>query len=177
MNLKNEKITRETELGKNGTERLKQLEAAHQERKKQLLEEIASLESQHKEIKGRNMVDEKNLNDKFELAEKGYKDALETYDADMREYVKNKETAQKQYDEDFAHLKSVREQWEERLEENRKRNELQKIIDDRKEKQQKVLNTLHQAAQFLQAHWRGLGSRREMEKARKGKKGRKRAKK
>ena len=80
------------------------------------------------------MVDEKNLNDKFELAEKGYKDALETYDADMREYVKNKETAQKQYDEDFAHLKSVREQWEERLEENRKRNELQKIIDDRKEK-------------------------------------------
>ena len=74
-------------------------------------------------------------------------------------------------------MAEIRAQWEERLEENRKRDELQKIIDERKAKQQKVLDTLNKAAQFLQAHWRGMVGRREIEKSRKGKKGRKRGKK
>jgi len=42
------------------------------------------------------------------------------------------------------------------------------------EEQLKQMNLLNKAAEWMQAHWRGLLARREMEKARKKKKGKKR---
>ena len=38
------------------------------------------------------------------------------------------------------------------------------------EEQLKQMNLLNKAAEWVQGHWRGLLARREMEKARKGKK-------
>jgi DNA repair exonuclease SbcCD ATPase subunit len=176
-NLRQDKVKKEEELLSKGDNDLKNLREAHEERKNQLRAEIDRLEQELKATKKLNGDEESALVGKYEIAEKGYKDTLETYDQDMRENIKQKDNAQKAYDEEFAHLKSVREQWEERQEENRKREALQKIIDERKRVQQKKLDTLNKAAQFLQAHWRGMMQRKEQEKARKGKKGRKRGKK
>lgn len=47
---------------------------------------------------------------------------------------------------------------------------------DKKAQQQKEMNTLHEAARFLQAHYIGMLNRRDMDKARKGKKGKRRKK-
>jgi hypothetical protein len=49
-------------------------------------------------------------------------------------------------------------------------------MDEKKAQQQKEQNTLDMAARFLQAHYRGMLARRDMEKARKGKKGKRRKK-
>ena len=64
----------------------------------------------------------------------------------------------------------LKEEWEQRCEEQRKYNEIQEIVE-RKEKQHRdKMEALTRAAQYVQAHWRGLISRREGEKARKKKK-------
>ena len=49
-------------------------------------------------------------------------------------------------------------------------------MDEKKEKQEKEMKTLHEAARFLQAHYRGMQARRDMDRARKGKKGKRRKK-
>ena len=94
----------------------------------------------------------------------------------MRDYERQKENAQKAYDEEAQALAIVKAQWEERLLEKEKRDKLHMMIEAKKQEQQRKLDTLKKAAQFLQSHWRGLAARREMERARKGKKGRKRGK-
>jgi len=40
----------------------------------------------------------------------------------------------------------------------------------KQDEQERQLNLLSKGAEWMQAHWRGLLARREMEKARKGKK-------
>lgn len=90
----------------------------------------------------------------------------------MREHNKIKSEALKELQTEEDSLQKVREQWEERMTEKRKREDLQAIIDRKKEEQQKREEILNKAAQFMQAHWRGLITRRELERGRKGKKGR-----
>jgi hypothetical protein len=56
------------------------------------------------------------------------------------------------------------------LEERKKRNEILAIMKKKSDEQAKQMNLLVKAAEWMQGHWRGLLARREMEKARKGKK-------
>ena len=49
-------------------------------------------------------------------------------------------------------------------------------MDKKEAEQRKKTATLNKAAQFLQAHYRGMVARRDMERARKGKKGKRRKK-
>lgn len=94
----------------------------------------------------------------------------------MREKNKERDDTRADLMEQENQLAQIREQWAERLEEKRKREALQKIMDEKKAQQQKEQNTLDMAARFLQAHYRGMLARRDMEKARKGKKGKRRKK-
>lgn len=95
----------------------------------------------------------------------------------MRDQNKTKDLVQKEYEEAAENLNQVKEQWSERLEERRKRDELQAIIDKKKAEQDKQQDQLSKAAEWVQAHWRGRLARLEMEKARKkGRKGKKKKK-
>jgi len=93
----------------------------------------------------------------------------------MRDHNKQKDIVQKEFDDADEQLRQVKEQWSERLEEKRKRLDLQAIIDRRKAEQDKAQMQLNKAAEWVQAHWRGRLARIEMDKARK--KGKKRGKK
>lgn len=50
------------------------------------------------------------------------------------------------------------------------------IMNKKTAEQQKQMDLLSKAAEWMQAHWRGLLARREMEKGRKGKKKKKKKK-
>ena len=64
----------------------------------------------------------------------------------------------------------LKKEWEQRCDEERKYKEIQAMVE-KKEKMHRVkMDALYRAAQYVQAHWRGLISRREGEKARKKKK-------
>lgn len=56
------------------------------------------------------------------------------------------------------------------MDERKKREEIQAIMKKKQDEQERQLNLLSKGAEWMQAHWRGLLARREMEKARKGKK-------
>jgi hypothetical protein len=64
----------------------------------------------------------------------------------------------------------LKEEWEQRCEEQRKFNEIQKIVERKETEQREKMEQITRGAQWVQAHWRGLLARREGEKARKKKK-------
>ena len=91
----------------------------------------------------------------------------------MKDAEGQRDNAQKAFEDEDNELQKAKAQWEERLVEREKREKLDKIIKEKEEEMAKRQKTLDKAAQFLQAHWRGLMARRDQDKARKGKKGRK----
>ena len=57
-----------------------------------------------------------------------------------------------------------------RLEEKRKRDEIEAIMKKKNDAENARMDRLVKASEYIQAHWRGLLARRDAEKARKGKK-------
>ena len=94
----------------------------------------------------------------------------------MREKNKERDDTEADLKDQEYQLSQIRDQWAERLEEKRKREALALIMRKKEEQQRKEMDTLNKAAQFLQAHYRGMLARKDMEKARKGKKGKRRKK-
>ena len=123
-----------------------------------------------------NTADEKQLVTQYDGADKQYTEALASYDVDMADKTKEKNEALTDCTDAEYQLKQFQEQWEERMEERRKRDNLKAIMDKKEAEQRKKRDTLNKAAQFLQAHYRGMVARRDMAKASKGKKGKRRKK-
>ena len=160
-----------------GEEVKQDAEKRHLETVARLKKKIAELTENLEIAKKTHSAEEKDLTGKYELADKGYRESLEQYDTDMKDQNKQKDIVQKEYEDAAENLKQVKEQWGERLEEKRKRDELQAIIDKKKAEQDKAQQQLEKAAEWVQAHWRGRLARLEMEKARKkGRKGKKKKK-
>lgn len=74
-------------------------------------------------------------------------------------------------------LAAIKEAWAEKQEQNRRREEMEKLMQIKKEQQEKELLALNKAAEWVQAHWRGFMARKEYggkkKKKGKGKKGKK----
>jgi hypothetical protein len=73
-------------------------------------------------------------------------------------------------------LAELKELWSERLNEKRKREELELMLKKKKEEQEREMVVQVKAAEWVQAHWRGLVARKEYTaktKKKKGKKGKK----
>ena len=151
-------------------------EKRHAETMTALQAEIEQLTSQYNTMKDENQRYEKTLLGQFDGADKQYTEALESYDTDMRDKNKERDEMQGDLDDQLQQLAQIKEQWAERIEEKRRREALDEIIKRKEEAQRKQQDTLHSAARFLQAHYRGMLARREMDRARKGKKGKRRKK-
>ena len=128
------------------------------------------LEKQLKEVKDRNKVDETKLREEYKKSDRLYSENLANYDAEMKEQTRNKEQAQELYEQMHNELALITDEYKDRLEERKAREELLAIMKKKNEEQLKQMNLLNRAGEWVQAHWRGLLARREMEKARKGKK-------
>ena len=137
---------------------------------------VTQLQGEHLTAKTENGQREKTLLTQFENANNKYKEALSQYDTDMQEKNKDRNETKAELDDQNYQLAQIREQWQERIEEKRKREVLEKIMAEKKKKQAEEMNTLNSAAMFLQAHYRGMMARKDMERARKGKKGKRRKK-
>jgi hypothetical protein len=57
-----------------------------------------------------------------------------------------------------------------RLQEKKKRDQIAAIMKKKNDEQNAMKEKLVKASEFIQAHYRGMLARKEMEKARKGKK-------
>ena len=149
-------------------------EKRHQETMAQLQRTIDDLTADYTSLKGGNQTTEKTLLTNYDNADKQYTEALESYDQDMRDKNKERDETQADLEDQLQQLAQIKEQWAERQEEKRRREDLDEIIKRKEEHHRKQQDTLNKAAQFLQAHYRGMLARREMDRARKGKKGKRR---
>ena len=101
---------------------------------------------------------------------------IHAYDNEMNDATREKAKVLQQYEETNRDLGYVQEDYKQRLEERKKREEILEIMKKKNEEQQKQIDLLNKASEWVQAHWKGLLARREMEKARKGKKKKKKKK-
>ena len=144
---------------------------------RELSQNIDELKAELKMVQDMNSNAEKQLLQQYDGADKQYTEALESYDTDMRERNKEKEETLVDCQEQEYELQNIRHQYQESVDEARKRAALKEIMDRKQAEQRKQEETLNKAAEFLQSHYQGMMARRDMEKLRKGKKGRKGRKK
>ena len=175
--LRTEKNTRENQLTADGKKIQAAMQKRHEETMQNLQQTIEQLSNELIDMKAANSGAERTLLTQYDGADKQYTEALNSYDTEMAEKTKEKQEAEADCQDAEYQLSQIREQWAERIEERRKREALKAIMDKKEAEQRKKLDTLNKAAQFLQAHYRGMVARRDMERARKGKKGGKRRKK
>ena len=171
-----EKYSNESTLMTKGQTIKESSEKRHQETMAQLQRTIDDLTAEYTGLKGGNSVAEKTLLTNYDNADKQYTEALDSYDQDMRDKNKERDETQADLEDQLQQLAQIKEQWAERIEEKRRREDLDEIIKRKEEANRKHTETLNKAAQFLQAHYRGMLARREMDRARKGKKGKRRKK-
>ena len=106
----------------------------------------------------------------YKQAATNYQTNMSDYDREVQNQTIDNQKAQAEYDEVYADLQQTKEEYNMRLEEKRKRNEIAELMQKKDDEQNARMDKLDKAAQFMQAHWRGLLARKDMEKARKGKK-------
>lgn len=118
-----------------------------------------------------------NKKEEEELLQKAYKKVFNEYQSNMeaydREVAQNTMDIQKtqiEYDDTYSDLLELKEEFKLRLQEKKKRDEIAAIMKKKNDDQNEKKDRLSKASEFIQAHWRGLLARKDMEKARKGKK-------
>jgi hypothetical protein len=145
----------------------------HEENVAALQKEIDTLSAALREERAENKKREQGLYTGFDQETNAYQSAVDQYDTDLKNATTLKEKEEKILKEQEHSLSQLNEQWKERMEEKRKREELTAIMTKKKEEQEKQMAQLNKAAEWIQAHWRGLMERRDAEKVKRGRKGKK----
>lgn len=135
-----------------------------------LRKKIETLEKQLAELRNTNKLSEAALHKEHIKYDNQYRDNLLAYDTEMNQNMRTKQQAQETYEQVHHELVLITDELKQRQEERKKRDEILAILKKKNDEQNKQMTLLHKAAEWVQAHWRGLLARREMEKARKGKK-------
>ena len=142
----------------------------HEETKKNLEQQIEGLEKEIAELLKSNSGQEMGLRNEFKRIEGNLYEKIKEYDGEMEdkeaalEDINGKFEAEKQemhdIDELFKQINSEKVRIEQEESQHKKK--------EAERNQQLAL--LHKAAQWIQAHWRGLNDRRAYDKMRKKKK-------
>lgn len=101
---------------------------------------------------------------------------MNQYDTDIAATVLENAKYKGEYEDTLEDLKQINDEYNLRLEERRKRDEIAAIMQKKNEEQNAKMDKLSRAVEWMQSHWRGLLARKEMDKARKGKKKKKKKK-
>lgn len=164
------------ELNDYGRARNDALEKRHKERVDALSKRINELDSTLNQVKLKNKTEETKMREEFKKADRLYSENLANYDAEMKDQTKSKEQALDQFEQIHQELVLVEDDYKSRLDDRKQREEILTLMKKKNDEQEKQMNLLHRASDWVQAHWRGLLARREMERARKGKKKKKKKK-
>lgn len=146
----------------------------HENRMKELKEKREKLVTHLTALKNSNSLEEQKLRKEFERSENNARENIRTYDKDMEKQNEALNTLKEQYAQVKEQLGMVENMYRGKMEE--KRRKLEEELKRKKLEQQREqqLDSLNKAAEWIQAHYRGLLTRRAYLK--KGKKGKKKKK-
>ena len=168
-----EKVDCETQIAdakEKGMKDEEELQKSHKETCELLEKKMKALTSDVEKVKTENEKEEAELRKKFKAISSAYQNNMQEYDRDVQTQTVDNQKFQAEYDEIYADLQQTKEEYAMRLEEKRKRTEIEEFMARKDQEQKSQMQKLERASEFIQAHWRGLLARKDMEKARKGKK-------
>jgi len=151
-----------------------QNEKNHKKRMNDLTKKRDTLGDTLKLVKTENAKEEEKLRKEFERSENNCRDSIRSYDKDMDKNNESLNNLKEQYSKVREELAIVENLYRGKLEEKRRKQEEElkrkKLEQDREQQE----NVKGKAAEWVQAHFRGLITRRAYTK--KGKKGKKKKK-
>lgn len=128
------------------------------------------------ELEKGNAASEKEDRKAFVKTFQDYHNNMISYDQEMTSNVAENQKYTNEYEDTLHELKEIESEYNQRLIERKKRDEINEIMEAKKRQQNEKIEKLSRACEWVQAHWRGMLARKEMEKARKGKKKKKKKK-
>ena len=128
------------------------------------------------ELEKSNAASEKEDRKAFVKTFQDYHNNMIAYDQEMFSNVAENQKYTNEYEDTLHELKEIESEYNQRLIERKKRDEINEIMEAKKRQQNEKIEKLSRACEWVQAHWRGMLARKEMEKARKGKKKKKKKK-
>jgi len=81
---------------------------------------------------------------------------MKEYDKDMIQYTNDNEKTEAEYEDTMADLNMMQQEHNMLMEERRKREEIQAIMQKKKDEQNAKMDKLIRASEYIQAHWRGM---------------------
>lgn len=147
----------------------------HMQKMKDLTEKRDKLADQLKLIKAENAKEEDKLMKDFERSENNARESIKNYDKDMDKTNESLRNLKEQYAAVRERLALIENLYRGKMEEKRRKQEEEMKRKKLEQEREQQLDTLNKAAEWIQAHYRGLITRRAYNK--KGKKGRKGKKK
>ena len=180
-NIAEQNASKATEIDKiiaDSDKRQEENKKTHEDRVKKLKARIDALEKELEQINSSNQREEIKLRGDCKRAETNFKEKLNEYDQEMEEKTEALEKLKQDYEVKKRDLQTVEEMYR-GLQEEKERKELEdKKMREKEDKRSTEYTALNQAAEWIQAHWQGLRTRRDFEKILKArKKGRKKKKK
>jgi hypothetical protein len=152
-------------LDEQGKGRALNAEERHNLTMKNLEDQKRKINESLARVRNENKNTEVKLREDHGKTERGYDEILKQYDQEMYDKTKEIEKAETSKKETENELKQCEEQYQMRVEEARKQNEIENMIQIKEEQQAKIMSKLAKGAAWIQAHWKGLLARKEMEKA------------
>ena len=141
-----------------------------------LTKEQTTLSKKMNEVETANRKLETEDRKNFVKVFQDYHNVVGDYDKDLFFNSAENNKVQGEYEETANDLKEIEQEYNDRVEARRKRDEISAMMQKKKDEQNAKIEKLSRACEWIQAHWRGMLARKEMEKARKGKKKKKKKK-
>lgn len=149
---------------------------AHEAEMAKLTKDKNTQQKKMDELEKANASLEKEDRKGFVKTFQDYINNMNTYDSEMFGTVAENQKFTNEYEDTLHELKEIEAEYNQRLIERKKRDEINEIMERKKQQQNEKIEKLSRACEWIQAHWRGMLARKEMEKARKGKKKKKKKK-
>ena len=92
----------------------------------------------------------------FKKAAQDFGNTVNTYDSEIGNQTLDNAKTQAEYDDTMADLNQIKEEYDMRLEEKKKRDEIAAIMQKKNDSQNEKMEKLTSACEFIQAHWKGL---------------------
>lgn len=138
---------------------------------------IKEHEKKLKELTTQNEKDELLFMKEFKKVSQEYDNNMKQYDQDLETQMLDQRKCENDYNDAYKELQQYTEEYKMRMEEKRKRDQIEALMQKKADEQNAQRLRLEKASEYIQAHYRGLLARREMEKLRKKKKGKRGKKK
>lgn len=112
-------------------------------------DEITALTKQYNKIHADNKKEEEQHRKEYVKSSNVYQENMHSYDYDMKTHTQQNEKAQKEYDESYADLQGVKEELEMRMEEKRKRDEMDEIMKRKEAAENARMERLVKASEYM----------------------------